>query len=617
MAQIKKLMLPVFVAVILIVINAVLFHSFLTSGEIIQSRDIYGSYYSTDIRSVNNRQRLIASLSGNYEKDIEILSAEAEKLILYRQAADYIINDNYSAIYSLNDLPGEERRAKAEALYKEITARFPVSESRLMDRIDAELDDYNSVVSYLRYLNGYKAYVRDISEQSDFLSDISIYNENASAMGNIIKTKKDFYGLQNIPLTPACSDGFSAFLCYRSTDLLAVFMAFIMAVLTLFPHRISAPLSALVTVLGAGTMYICNFVITGLVSGTPPLDISLQSLESFRSCPYIISTGLFTAAVILMKALGTVIIFSAVLLTAVSKGRKRVICAVAAVLFFGAEILFSVTDSPVLLKEINILSCFSSERFFIRYLNLDIFGTSVSRLPVFIVFALLVAILLMFLSVKNAKQSNLAAIKETEQRYYDEINRRYRESRKIRHDIQNHLLALNMLIESGNIDSARKYITEVSEQTDLAAMPVKTGSEVLDALLFKKTEQAREKQVSLVFEVNCSLTECGISDYDLCTVFGNITDNAIEAVNEKDTVTVKLSNQHDMLYISCKNPLRKALKKRGDRILTTKANPLSHGYGIARVREIAARYEGAVQITDEDGEFLIEILMNPKKQNIN
>lgn len=614
MAQIKKLMLPVFMTIMLIVINAVLFHGFLTNGEIIQSRDIYGSFYSTDIRSVNNRQRLIASLSGNYEKDVEMLSAETEKLSLYKQVADYIINDNYNAIYSLNNLSGEERRAKAEELYKEITARFPVSENRLMDRIDAELDDYNSVSSYLKYLNGYKAYVRDISEQSDFLSDISIYNENASAMGNIIKTKKDFYGLQNIPLTPACEDGFSAFLCYRTTDLLAVFMAFIMAVLTMFPQRTSTPFSALVTVLGSAAMYICNFLITGFVLGTPPLDISLQSLESFRSCPYIISTGLFTATVILIKMLGTVIIFSAVLLIAVSKGRKRIIYAVFLTLFFGTEILFSVTDVPVILKEINILSCFSSERFFIRYLNLDMFGTSVSRLPVFIVFAIIVTAVLLFLSVRSVRQSTLAQIKEAEQSYYDEINRRYQESRKIRHDIQNHLLALNMLIESGNIDSARKYINEISEQTDLAAMPVKTGSEVLDALLFKKTEQVREKQVLLVFEVSCSLMECGISDYDLCTVFGNIIDNAIEAVNENDTVTVKLSNQHDMLYISCENPIRKPLKKRGDRILTTKPDPLSHGYGIARVREIAARYEGAVQITDEGGKFLIEILINPKNK---
>ncbi len=613
MSQLKKMLLPIFMAVMLIVINALLFHSFIKGGEIIQSRDIYGSYYSTDMRSVNNRRRLMSSLSGNYEKDIEVLAAEAEKLTVYKQVADYILNDNYSAIRSLNDLSPEERRESANQLYSELSARFPVSEDRLIDRISDETDDYNSVISYLEYLSGYKEYVRDISDQSDFLSDISIYNENAAAMGNIIKTKKDFYGLQNIPLTPATEDGFLTFLCYHTSDLLAVLMAVIMGLLPLMKQKISAVMSAVITAVSTAVMYLCNLLLADTLMGLPPSDITVQSIEWFKSCPYMISTGMLTAGVILVKVLGAVAVFSAALLIFSSKGRKRILYTVITALFFAAEILFAVTDVSVILKEINIISCFSFERFFIRYLNLDIFGMCVSRLPVFAVFALIVTGILLILSVRCVKQSNLALIKENERQYYDEINRRYQESRKIRHDIQNHLLALNMLIESGNIDSAKRYITEVSEQTDLAAMPVKTGSEVLDALLFKKTEQAREKKAELTFEINRPLSGCTVSDYDLCTVFGNIIDNAIEAVNGTDTITVALGNQHDMLYISCENPLRNPLKRRGDRILTTKQNPLSHGYGIARVKEIADRYDGAVQITDDDGKFLIEILMNVKK----
>ncbi len=615
MAQIKKFILPLLMTVMLIIINAMQFHSFIQNGEIIQSRDIYGNYYSTDIRSVNNRRRLIASLSGSYENDMETLSAEAEKLTLYKQVADYIINDNYNAIRSINDLSYEERKVKAEELYGELITRFPVAEERLIDRINAELGDYNSVINYLEYLNGYKSYIRNISEQSDFLTDISIYNENASAIGNIIKTKKDFYGLQNIPLTPVCEDGFLTFLCYRTTDLLAVFMAFIMAILTLFGQNTSTALSAILAAAGTILMYICNWLITDAFIGLPPLDISLQSFESFKSCPYMISTGVLTAGVVLMKALGAVIVFSSVLLIAASKGKKRTVYTIVLSAFFALEIILAASENvPAFFNEINIISCFSFERFLIRYLNIDFFGSCVSRLPFFIAFVIIVAGVLLFLSARCVRQSNLALIKETEQQYYDEINRRYQESRKIRHDIQNHLLALNMLIESGNIDSAKKYITEVSEQTELAAMPVKTGSDVLDALLFKKTEQARDKNAKLLFEISCSLSDCPVSDYDLCTVFGNIIDNAVEAVSKNDIITVTLGNQHDMLYISCENPLRTPLKKRGDKILTTKSNPLSHGYGIARVNEIAGRYDGAVKITDEGGKFLIEILMNPKNR---
>lgn len=140
-------------------------------------------------------------------------------------------------------------------------------------------------------------------------------------------------------------------------------------------------------------------------------------------------------------------------------------------------------------------------------------------------------------------------------------------------------------------------------------MPVKTGRNVLDALLFKKTEQAAEKGCKITFEIDCPISGSA-SDYDLCTIFGNILDNAIEASNSGDRISVKIGKQLDMLYISCKNPFSHKLKRRGDRILTTKKDFASHGFGIMRVREIARRYGGDVNITAENDVFLMEILLN-------
>ncbi len=148
---------------------------------------------------------------------------------------------------------------------------------------------------------------------------------------------------------------------------------------------------------------------------------------------------------------------------------------------------------------------------------------------------------------------------------------------------------------------------------DLAAMPVRTGASVLDALLFKKTEQAKESDIVLTFDVSCPLGDTAISDYDLCSVFGNIIDNALEAVmplEENRKITVAIEKQLDMLYIRCKNPYSGELRIRGDRLLTGKADTALHGYGISRVREIAAKHGGEVKITADNGEFSIEILMN-------
>jgi len=57
-------------------------------------------------------------------------------------------------------------------------------------------------------------------------------------------------------------------------------------------------------------------------------------------------------------------------------------------------------------------------------------------------------------------------------------------------------------------------------------------------------------------------------------------------------------------------PFKSEIRTRGERLLTSKTDATLHGYGISRVREIAAKHGGEVKITAENGEFIIEILMN-------
>lgn len=333
-------------------------------------------------------------------------------------------------------------------------------------------------------------------------------------------------------------------------------------------------------------------------------------MESFKSCPYMINAGALVACMIAFKVLGALVVLFAAAVIVSAEGRRRAVSTLVIGGVICAEIVFAVTGISDILSEINILSFFSFERFFIRYLNLDIFGMATSRLPLFIAFAAVVFVVMATAAVRSISMRSAQLTQKAEQEYYDEINRRYLESRKIRHDINNHLLAINALIETGNIEQAKRYISEVQEQTDLAAMPVKTGRDVLDALLFKKTEQAAEKGAAIQYEVSCPLLDCSISDYDLCTIFGNILDNAIEAAKAGERISVSISKQHDMLYISCENPFDGELKRRGERIVTTKKDFTAHGFGLMRIRETAKRCGGDVNITSEGGVFHIEVLMN-------
>ncbi len=607
---IKNLALPFGLILAAVLLNIFVLYSSVISAETVQSRNVYGVSSSEDMAVLRIKQRLLKDISGDYSADIFSLEERIKELENYRTAVRYIDTKDSYLLSVWSEISSEERTEKAEELYTAALSRFTPDKEALPNVIERELTAAEETADYLRYLNGYGSYISGITDRSDHLSDISIYKQDSQILANIINTRKDFYGLENIPLTPVCETGFMLFLNYRLTDIFAAIVPIISLAAVKNSRRKSLLSPVIFTLLGVGAMYLTNLVLIGNYLGLPPMETAVQSMKSFQSCPYIINAGTLLTLIILMKIAGCLVILFIASAAAFSSGKNRIITAAAAISVLFTEVFLALSPTvPTLLSEINILSFFSFERFFIRYLNLDIFGLSVARIPVFLVFGTAVITVLWTYSAKLLKSENDASIRKTEQEYYDEINRRYNESRKIRHDINNHLLAVSALIERGSIEEAKRYISEVSEQSDLAAMPVKTGRNVLDALLFKKTEQAAEKGCKIAFEIDCPISGSA-SDYDLCTIFGNILDNAIEASNSGDRISVKIGKQLDMLYISCKNSYSHELKRRGDKILTTKKDFASHGFGIMRVREIARRYGGDVNITAENDVFLMEILLN-------
>ena len=614
--QLKHYALSLFLVLAIIITNFFVYYTSVCNSEILQIKNTYGKVSSVNLASIQKRKQLILNLNNkNPAEVVQMLEKEIIVLEDYAAAVNYVQKQNNSALRRWSDLPYNERVTYVERLYQDCQTKYSMETDQLTTRINADIAILENTISYIQYLDGYHDYIRNIETNSETLSNISIYQNNSKFVNNIIKTRKDFYGLQGIVLTPVIASGYIAFLHFKITDFFAVLIALLsLTTIKREPiHRKKNLLTPiLITVISTLVLYLGNFILTDHFVEMPQMTVTVQSMESFKTCPYMINAGFLAISTVIAKTLGCLIVLFVSILIFSVRGKKKilVLCLVSVLLL--AEVFFAMYGSSEWLKEINVLSLFSFERFFMYYMNLEVFGILVSRLPVFIIFVCIVFVFLAIISVQSISKRMEELTKETEQEYYDEINRRYLEGRKIRHDINNHLLAINTLIETGNVEQAKHYISEVSEQLDLVAMPVKTGRDVLDALLLKKTEQATEKDAQIVFEINAAFHDCTIADYDLCTIFGNILDNAIEAVNAGDKILVSIGKQHDMFYISCENAFYRELKRKGDKILSTKKEFGSHGFGLTRIRDTAKHYGGDVSITAENGVFRIEILMNIK-----
>ena len=615
----KNYALPLLLVLAIVITNFFVYYASVCNPEILQSKDTYGKISSVNLASLQNQKQLILNLNiENLAETEKMLENEIVLLEDYAAAVKYVQKRYNSALQRWSYLPYSERITYAEQLYQECQKKYSMETDQLATLINMDINILEQTISYIQYLSGYHDYIRNIETNSEILSNISIYQNNSKFVNNIIKTRKDFYGLQGIVLTPVIDDGYIAFLHFKITDFFAVLIA-LLSLTTIKSgtiHRQKNLLTPiLITIISTFVMYVGNFILTDHFIGMPQTTVTVQSMESFKTCPYMINVGFLAFSTVVAKTLGCLIVLFVALLLFSVRGKKKALVLCFISIFLLAEVFFAIHDGSDILKEINLLSLFSFERFFTHYMNIEIFGITVSRLSVFIVFVWIVAVFIAILSVRSVSKHMEDLTRETEQEYYDEINRRYLEGRKIRHDINNHLLAINTLIETGNVEQAKRYIYEVSEQLDLVAMPVKTGRDVLDALLLKKTEQATEKGAQIVFEINATFHDCTIADYDLCTIFGNILDNAIEAVNAGDKILVSIGKQHDMFYISCENAFYGELKRKGEKILSTKKEFGSHGFGLTRIKETAKHYGGDVSITAENGVFQIEILMNVQISN--
>ena len=101
---------------------------------------------------------------------------------------------------------------------------------------------------------------------------------------------------------------------------------------------------------------------------------------------------------------------------------------------------------------------------------------------------------------------------------------------------------------------------------------------------------------------------------DICTIFGNILDNAIECElrvkeREKRLIHLVVHTKKDFLVVRCENYCPETLEFQDGLPVTTKADSAYHGYGIKSIRRAAGKYGGAVTVHSGGEWFEITVII--------
>lgn len=200
--------------------------------------------------------------------------------------------------------------------------------------------------------------------------------------------------------------------------------------------------------------------------------------------------------------------------------------------------------------------------------------------------------------------------------YYEAIEKSDTEIRKIRHDMKNNLTVLSLLLENGDYDRMKTYLSELDASVSSTDTGLRSGNSIADAIIFDKKRKAEEAGCTLLLAGTFTYT--GMSAVDTCAILGNLFDNAIDAAAqmppEKRQIYLRFSKTENYFVICESNSCRKLLISDNNILSTSKNDKKNHGFGLLNLKEAVARYNGETKITCEPDknelyEFWIEIII--------
>lgn len=186
--------------------------------------------------------------------------------------------------------------------------------------------------------------------------------------------------------------------------------------------------------------------------------------------------------------------------------------------------------------------------------------------------------------------------------FYKMLNEQYSQMERLRHDMKNHMLSLYSLCQNRELDKLENYIANMMESGNIiTANDYASGNTVIDALLYNKGKLALKNEIK--WECNVQIPKnCQIYEFDLCVLFGNILDNAINSCIKTQNKEQKFIYVQSMRVKNC----LLLVVKNGTTL--SSINEVKNGIGLLNVYDTAYKYNGVINKKLENHIFEISLL---------
>ena len=211
---------------------------------------------------------------------------------------------------------------------------------------------------------------------------------------------------------------------------------------------------------------------------------------------------------------------------------------------------------------------------------------------------------------RRRREQALRMNQQLTQESYQAAAEKLRQNALMRHEWKNQVAVMQMLQQQGDLAGLGRYLEELDGRLDKLAPRQYTEHFVINTIL--QNTAARAEALGVDFRATAlAPPELGIDTGDLCSLLLNLLDNALEAAAKVPApgpreVECVIKVRQGYLAVRCGNTCAAPpqLDERGQ-MQTTKDDRDGHGFGLAQMRAIAAKYGSVLDVSCADGRVTV------------
>lgn len=216
-----------------------------------------------------------------------------------------------------------------------------------------------------------------------------------------------------------------------------------------------------------------------------------------------------------------------------------------------------------------------------------------------------------FIILEHVRQEEAIRFLEIQAEQYETLQNHIQQTSRMRHDFRHLVHGMIGIADSGDLETLRLRLHEYEDGLETATPVYYCRNTALNALFNYYKEMAASEHIRIDWDIRIP-EPLTVSELDLCSLFGNLLENAIAGCRtvpeDQRFYCLSIIPKHTgCLYIVSTNSFDGQVRKNQKKYTSTK-----HGgdsVGLFSMKTIAGRYGGAVQVSNNSREFLVNIML--------